>query len=59
VALVTPPGHLDTLWPGCSADMLRDLGRRLADLAGVDEQPLDTSGLPTALTGGCPFALAR
>jgi hypothetical protein len=56
VALVTPSGTLDTLWPGCSAEMMRELSRRIADLAGVEEQPVDTSGLPTVLTTGCPFA---
>lgn len=56
VALVTPDGVLDTLWPGCSAEMMRELSRRIAALADVEERPLDTTDLPTALTTGCPFA---
>jgi peroxiredoxin len=56
VALVRPAGTLDTLWPGCSAEMMRELSRRVADLAGVEEQLVETSGLPSALTTGCPFA---
>lgn len=56
VALMTPTGVLDTLWPGCSVEMMRDLSRRIAALAEVEEQPVATSGLPVVLTTGCPFA---
>jgi len=56
VALVTPAEVLDTLWPGCSAEMMRELSRRIAYLAGVEEQSIETTDLPTALTTGCPFA---
>ena len=56
VGLMTPAGVLDTLWPGCSAEMMRDLSRRIAARAGVEEQPVATSGLPDVLTTGCPFA---
>jgi hypothetical protein len=56
VALLTPAEVLNTLWPGCSAEMMRELSRRMAQLAGVEEQPIETTGLPSALTTGCPFA---
>jgi hypothetical protein len=56
VALVTPAGILDTLWPGCSAQMMRELSRRIAHLAGAEEQRVETAGLPSVLTTGCPFA---
>jgi peroxiredoxin len=56
VALVTPAEVLDTLWPGYSAEMMCELSRRIAKLAGVEEEPVDTTGLPSALTTGCPFA---
>jgi peroxiredoxin len=55
VAVVKPDGALDTLWPGCSAEMMLELSRRIARLAGVEEQYVETSGLPRALTTGCPF----
>jgi hypothetical protein len=55
VAVATPAGVLDTLWPGCSAEMMRELSRRIAELAGVAEQPVETSGMPRVLTAGCPF----
>jgi peroxiredoxin len=55
VALIAGDGELAALWPGCSADGLRDLGRRIARLVGVEERPLDTSGMPGPLITGCPF----
>lgn len=55
VALVTSGGTIDTLWPGCSAGMMHELGQRIALLSGVEEQPVDTSGLPSVLTTGCPY----
>ena len=55
VALVRPDGAVDTLWPGCSAEMMRELGRRIAELGAVTERSIDVAGMPGALTTGCPF----
>ncbi len=55
VVLLTPVGVVDTLWPGCSVEMMRELGRCIAALAGVKERPLDVAGMPAVLTTGCPF----
>jgi peroxiredoxin len=55
VVLLTPGGVIQGCWPGCSADTMRQLGRRIAGLAGVAERPLDVSGMPASLTTGCPF----
>jgi AhpC/TSA family len=55
VALLRSEGAIDTLWPGCSAEMMRELGRRIAVLSGVNERSLDVAGMPGALTTGCPF----
>jgi peroxiredoxin len=55
VVLLTPGGVIDGFWPGCSADTMRHLGQRIAGLAGVEERPVEVSGMPTALTTGCPF----
>jgi peroxiredoxin len=55
VALLRPDGAIDTLWPGCSAEMMRELGRRIAELGDVPERSIDVAGLPGALTAGCPF----
>ncbi|MHC5543574.1 peroxiredoxin family protein, partial [Singulisphaera rosea] len=55
VALVSRAGTIETLWPGYSADMLNDLGRRLARLTGVEPKPLDTRDAPIKLAAGCRF----
>jgi hypothetical protein len=34
---------------------MRDLGRRIARLVGVEERLLETSDMPGPLTTGCPF----
>lgn len=57
LALIAPSGTIDLLSPGCSADLFRALGRRLAILGGTAEQPLDLAGLPDAPVTGCPFDL--
>jgi peroxiredoxin len=56
VALLGVNSQLDTIWPGCSAEMMQALGRRIADLRGLAERPLDVSDMPKVLTTGCPFA---
>jgi peroxiredoxin len=56
VALLTRDGVLATLWPGCSVDMMRELSSRVARMAGVPEQRVDFTGMPRALTTGCPFS---
>jgi len=56
VALLGVNSQLDTLWPGCSAEMMRALGRRIAVLRALAERPLDVSDMPKVLTTGCPFA---
>jgi peroxiredoxin len=54
-ALLTPAGEIDGFWPGCSADALRELGQRIAHLAGREDRPLDTTGMPGPLTTGSPY----
>jgi peroxiredoxin len=56
VVLLRHDGSVETLWPGCSATMMRELGARIAALAEVDERQIDVTGMPTVLTTGCPFA---
>lgn len=55
VALVNREGIVESLWPGCSADMMRDLNRKAALLAGFEEPPFNPSEMPGPLTTGCPF----
>ena len=47
---------IDTLWPGCSAELLTQMGQRIAAVTGVAQRPVDVSGLPSAPITGCPFA---
>ena len=55
VMLVARGGSVEALWPGYSAGMLADLGRRLARLTGQAEVPLDTQGAPDEMVSGCSF----
>jgi peroxiredoxin len=55
VALLTAEGVIDGFWPGCTVGTMRELGRRIARLAGVAERPLDVTGMPGPLTTGCPY----
>jgi peroxiredoxin len=56
VALLSGSGNVDALWPGCSAEMMSSLGRRIAVLGARAERPIDCTGMPKVLTTGCPFA---
>jgi peroxiredoxin len=55
VALLRLEGAIDTLWPGCSAEMMCELGRRIAALGAVPERSIEVAGMPGALTTGCPY----
>ena len=54
-ATVKNASTIDSLWPGCSAEMFTQMGRRIAAAAGIAERPLDVGGLPSAPVTGCPF----
>jgi hypothetical protein len=56
VALLKSGGEVDTLWPGCSVEMMRELGRHIAALGAVAERPVDVSEMPKVLRTGCPFS---
>ena len=55
VALLLPGGGLEMLWPGCSADMFRELSERIAAATAGETPALTLAGLPDALVTGCPF----
>jgi hypothetical protein len=55
VALLANDATIEGMWPGCSAEGLRELGRRTARLSGVGERPIETKDMPGALITGCPF----
>jgi peroxiredoxin len=56
VALLTPNGVLDTVYPGCSVEMMQELSRRIAALSGVEAVPIDATGMPEVLLTGCPYS---
>ncbi len=56
VALIDSSGKINSLWPGYSSSMLKDLNRRAAGLAGIKEELLETSDAPEDLYSGCPFS---
>jgi hypothetical protein len=55
VALVSKEGAIEKLWPGYSAEMLKDASERLARLSGIEVRAIDPTDAPTEMTTGCPF----
>src|SRR5262249_718264 len=55
IALIAPSGVVDGFWPACTPATLQDLARRIARLAGLQDRPLDVTGMPRPLITGCPF----
>ncbi|APW62843.1 peroxiredoxin family protein [Paludisphaera borealis] len=56
LALVSQGGTIEKLWPGYSVEMLNEVSARLAKFAGMDVQPIDTTGAPQGeMLTGCPF----
>jgi peroxiredoxin len=54
-ATVQNASTIDSLWPGCSAEMFTQMSRRIAAAAGIAERPMDVCGLPSAPVTGCAF----
>lgn len=53
--LVLPNGMIQTMWPGYSSGMLKDLNKQLATLTHTKEEPFDTLYAPNELASGCYF----
>jgi peroxiredoxin len=53
--LVAPGGRIVTAYPGYSQDMLRDITKKIARLAGVKSRPMPLEPAPKKLTSGCIF----
>ncbi|MFM7148362.1 MAG: peroxiredoxin family protein [Gemmataceae bacterium] len=58
-ALLNSKGVITAFFPTCSADSLTALGGHIARLVGLPEKHLDVTGMPGALTTGCPFERER
>jgi len=54
-ALVTPEGKILKRWPGYSADMLKEVNAKMAELIGEPVKPFDPLYAPTVLSSGCLF----
>ncbi len=54
-ALVDQSGSVETLWPGYSAAMLKELSQRLAALTHTTMTSFDVGDAPQELTSGCSF----
>ncbi len=57
VGLIGRDGAVETLWPGFSVSMIGELNEAVARAAGVAARAIETRGLPTVLTTGCPYEL--
>ena len=53
--LVTKDGHVAKMWPGYSADILKDINATLAKLAGIPVKPFDPKYAPIKKATGCAF----
>lgn len=54
--LIARNGHIIKLWPGYSADMLREMNETLSKAAGVPVTPFDPTYAPKKKTSGCSFS---
>ena len=53
--LLTRDGHVAKMWPGYSADILKDINSTIAKFAGVPAKPFDTKYAPLKKATGCAF----
>lgn len=54
-ALVARNGHIVKMWPGYSADILKEMNGLIAKAAAVPETPFDPEYAPIEKASGCPF----
>lgn len=57
--LVAPGGQIDKAWPGYSQEMLNDASARIAQIAGVPAQKIESAAAPEEMTSGCVFPAAE
>jgi peroxiredoxin len=55
--LITPDRKIDTMWPGYSQDMLRDVNSRMGAVTGGTPKAFDPLYAPLKLSSGCLFAI--
>jgi peroxiredoxin len=57
-ALVTADGRIEKMWPGYSAEMLKEVNSKMAALVGEPEKPFDPAYAPLKMASGCFFPKA-
>lgn len=55
-ALVARNGHIVKMWPGYSADWLKEMNTLLAKASATKETPFDPEYAPKDKASGCPFS---
>lgn len=55
-ALVARNGHIVKMWPGYSADWLREMNTLMAKASATKETPFDPQYAPKEKASGCPFS---
>lgn len=55
-ALVARNGHIVKMWPGYSADWLKEMNGLLAKASATKETPFDPEYAPKEKASGCPFS---
>lgn len=53
--LVAPGGKIAAAYPGYGKAMLADLGKKIAEIAGISPRPYKALAAPDRLTSGCKF----
>lgn len=54
-ALLDRDGRIVKMWPGYSADYLREMNKLMADVSGTPERPFDPEYAPKVKATGCAF----
>jgi peroxiredoxin len=55
--LITPDRKIDTMWPGYSQDMLRDVNSRMGAVTTGTPKDFDPLYAPLKMSSGCYFAI--
>lgn len=55
-ALVARNGHIVKMWPGYSADWLKEMNALMAKASATKETPFDPQYAPKEKASGCPFS---
>lgn len=54
-ALISKDGKIVKMWPGYSADMLKEMNEKIGEEVGIEAKPFDAKYAPNEKTSGCYF----